>query len=269
MQNKRLLSKEELERKYNELTALTVMEQTKVFLKGFVLEFQGNFEELMDLATQWGNFYGVSTGGKGNLGGEAPGLMIQFEAHQFLEKRGETLTVTALRENLKEITLPDKQRKVAFIEYLIWKFHKTLQELFAPPAVPPEALAALENAISEYEKALAVRRARNAEMEELERVAAGGGVKGMAAKNRLEQMRSEDQLEQNKKEILSAAAKRKAQKVVDDSEAREKEREVQRQAGMVAEEQRLAEEKRKKEAEEAKQKEESRQRLKSKASLWN
>jgi len=35
----------------------------------------------------------------------------------------------------------------------------------------------------------------------------------MAAKNRLEQMKSEDQLEQNKKEITSAAAKRKAQKV--------------------------------------------------------
>lgn len=53
---------------------------------------------------------------------------------------------------MKEINLPDKLRKVAFIEYLLWKYRKSLQELFAPPEVPPEALEALEKAINEYER---------------------------------------------------------------------------------------------------------------------
>jgi len=48
--------------------------------------------------------------------------------------------------------LPDKLRKVAFIEYLLWKYGKSLQELFAPPEVSPEALEALERAIEQYER---------------------------------------------------------------------------------------------------------------------
>jgi len=50
-------------------------------------------------------------------------------------------------------------------------------------------------------------------MAELEATAALGGVKGMAAKAQLEQMKSEDLLEQNRREVTSAANKRKAQRV--------------------------------------------------------
>jgi len=50
-------------------------------------------------------------------------------------------------------------------------------------------------------------------MAELDAIAAQGGVKGMAAKAQLEQLKSEDLLEQNRREVLSAANKRKAQKV--------------------------------------------------------
>jgi len=57
--------------------------------------------------------------------------------------------------------------------------------------------------------------------------------------------------------------------VVDDVETREKEREIQRQAALKAEEERAAAEKRKKEAEEERAKEESKQRLKARAALWN
>jgi len=93
MQGRKLLSREELEEKYRGLSELGAMDQTKAFLKGFVLEFQGKIEELMDMATQWGGFHGVSTGAAGKADGPATGLLIEFEAHLFLEKRNETLTV--------------------------------------------------------------------------------------------------------------------------------------------------------------------------------
>jgi len=254
----RELSPQELENRFRAVVELSAAEQGKVFLKGFVLEFQGHIEEILDLAVQFSKF-GC---------GDGPGLLGEFETHLFLEKREETLTVTGLRENMKEIHL-DKHRKVAFLEYVLWKYGKSLQELFAPPAVSPEALEALEKAISQYEKTLATRRAREERMDELERAAAQGGVKGKAAKNQLDQMKAEDLLQQNKNEITSAAAKRKAQRVVDDVEAAERERERQRQAAMKQEEERMAEEKRRKDAEEAQVREQSKSRLKARAAMWN
>jgi hypothetical protein len=74
----------------------------------------------------------------------------------------------------------DFNQKVAFIEYLLWKYKKTLKELFNPPnSASPEALAALEKAIEAYQKVLAERKARADKMAELERLAAEGGVKGL------------------------------------------------------------------------------------------
>ncbi len=49
-----------------------------------------------------------------------------------IQKRGETLTVVKLRENLKEIDFTGRS-KLAFIEYLLFKYKKTLAQLFSPP----------------------------------------------------------------------------------------------------------------------------------------
>lgn len=94
MQGRRLLNRQELEEKYRGLADLSAMEQTKAFLKGFVLEFQGRIEELMDLAQVWGSFENFSTGGAKSA--QAVGMLGEFETHLFLEKRGETLTVSVL-----------------------------------------------------------------------------------------------------------------------------------------------------------------------------
>ena len=61
--------------------------------------------------------------------------------------RGETKTVQDMRGDLKEIDL-DFNRKVAFIEYLLFKYKKTLKELFSakPNAA---ALAKLEKAVAQ------------------------------------------------------------------------------------------------------------------------
>ena len=70
----------------------------------------------------------------------------------------------------------------------------------------------MEAAIAAYRAVLKVRADREAKMEALEKTAAAGGVKSLAAKNELAQMKSEDQLAMNRNEITAGAKKRAAEK---------------------------------------------------------
>lgn len=84
----------------------------------------------------------------------------------------------------------------------------------------------MEKAIAAYQEVQQRKAAREKEMARLQAVVDGnpGGVKGMAAKNQLEQMLHEDELERNRQEISAAAKKRQAEKAVqqgDDGKARE------------------------------------------------
>ena len=94
------------------------------------MEFAGSFEEVLDLAAEFRK-YGSDDGQK------EINELDEFECHRFLEKRGETLTVKALRENImKELDL-DQNHRVSFIEYCLWKYKKTVAQLFAPPKGGP------------------------------------------------------------------------------------------------------------------------------------
>lgn len=90
------------------------------------------------------------------------------KAHLFLERRGETMTVKELRDGkdaffclllismdcftaLREIDV-DKNNKVCFIEYCMFKYEKTLEQLFAEkPKSSAELLRQLEEAIALHE----------------------------------------------------------------------------------------------------------------------
>eukprot|EP01103_Thecamoeba_quadrilineata_P003509 TRINITY_DN13276_c0_g1_i1.p1 TRINITY_DN13276_c0_g1~~TRINITY_DN13276_c0_g1_i1.p1 ORF type:complete len:269 (+),score=102.83 TRINITY_DN13276_c0_g1_i1:42-809(+) len=250
----------DLTQKFKEACRQPVQEQAKQFLKAFVLEFSGSFEEVLELGTQFSKY--IKTEGGNDL--------EEHDAHLFLEKRGEPLTVKELRENLKKELTLEKNHNVAFLEFVLWKYNKTATDLLTPPSgeVPPELLAALEKAISGYQVALEARRIREEKMAKLAEIAAQGGVKGKAAQNELDQMKTQDQLEQNKKELTNAAAKRKAQKAVDDKEAHARIEAEKREAALKSEQERLAAEKQRKEEEEARKKADSRSALKAKASLW-
>lgn len=240
--------------RYTELTEQPIEEQAKFFLRSFVLEFQGKFEEILELCQTFKKF--------SDKGGEVK-VLNEFETHRFLEHVGETLTVRELRDHLREIELDKSNPKISYVEYLLWKYGKNLELLFNPPGdVSPEILAMLEKAIQEYQEVLDKRAKREARMAELEKLAQEGGVKGLRAKNELEQMKAEDLLEQNKREITTAAKKRRAEKLAKDgNEAREK--------ALKEEQARLEKLKREKEEEERRKREESRRRLAEKASLFN
>jgi len=92
----------------------------------------------------------------------------------FLERRGETLTVVKMRDYLREIDLDFNQKvraarrgssrearaltvarraQVSFIEYVLWKYQKTLPQLFTPPpggVANAALLRALDEAISQH-----------------------------------------------------------------------------------------------------------------------
>jgi hypothetical protein len=56
----------------------------------------------------------------------------EFQAHKFLESLGETLTVVAMRDRLRQIDL-DFNRRVALIEYLTVRYGKNVDQILNAP----------------------------------------------------------------------------------------------------------------------------------------
>jgi hypothetical protein len=106
--------------KFSEMTQLSIVEQAEKFLMQFVMEFQGRFSEVTDMALEFQSFAGpLKTG-------EHVQELDEFQCHQFLEKRGETLTVADLRKELKEID----------IDVSLKHFFPRVSS-FLPPSPPP------------------------------------------------------------------------------------------------------------------------------------
>src|SRR3990167_3693360 len=102
-----------LEQKWAQAITGNIDAQVKLFLRAFVLDFQGKFEEVLDIAENYKNFaQGVAEEDRHTIK-----ELGEFDCHLFLEKRGETLTVRSLRENLKAEIRLDPHHNVAILEY--------------------------------------------------------------------------------------------------------------------------------------------------------
>ncbi|KXS18079.1 hypothetical protein M427DRAFT_67912 [Gonapodya prolifera JEL478] len=243
----------DLVEKFKTVSSLPADDQAKKFLRAFVLEFRGRFEEILDMTAQFTSFSENS---------KNPTQVVdlnEFDAHRFLEKRDESMTVAELRRKVMGEMDLDKNRRLSLIEYLLWKYQKPVALLFAKPpmTVSEDYLAEFEAAMAEYQKVVEQKRARENQMRALEAQAEGGGVKALAAKNQLAQMKSEDQLAQNKREIDAELRRKKAEKAYKEEDPFKKEQE------------RLEAEKRAKEEEEKRKRDEGRKRLAEKAKTWN
>lgn len=239
---------------YLALCSKPVMEQAKFFLKAFVLDFQGKFEEVLDIADVFGNFV---------PGAAELGQLREFDAHLYLEKRGETLTVVQLRDYLRSIQVSNFTPKVAFVEYLLWKYRKDLNQLFTPPpegAASAALLRALDEAIQAYLETKEADRARVAEMERLSQIANSEKrtVASVHAKNKQDELAGQ--------EFGSAFAKMQALKKK--REAEEALAKAPKVDPYAEEQKRLAEEKERKDEEERRQRDEARARLKARAAAF-
>ncbi len=114
------ISKEEVQRRFAEAVASSVDEQAMVFLRAFVVEFAGKFEEVLVLAERFKQFYER----KDQV------ALDQFQALRFLENRGETRTASDLRATLQFIDASHASSELNFLEYLLFNCKKHPAALF-------------------------------------------------------------------------------------------------------------------------------------------
>eukprot|EP00742_Colponemidia_sp_Colp-10_P007548 GILJ01008136.1.p1 GENE.GILJ01008136.1~~GILJ01008136.1.p1 ORF type:complete len:316 (-),score=81.37 GILJ01008136.1:140-1087(-) len=226
--------------KLHDVSTRTYIEQAKFFLNAYIGEFSGRFGVVLDFVTKFARFDPRNT--EGNELGE-------FDAHRFLEHMEEANTVVELRKKLSKIDL-DTNNKLALIEYLVFKFDKTVKELID---LPQNSNAELLAAIDEFNRHVASRVAREKRMDELRALSNEAGVKGKTAKAELAQLEAQDQLDQRRQEITAAA----------------KTRRLQKEPGAGGAERELEEIARKKAEEEAAKRAASRAALAAKAAQWN
>jgi hypothetical protein len=243
-------------KRFSEVTAQPIDQQANTFLRAFAVEFSGNFEGVLDLAGDFKKF-APKTGDVRELD--------EMQAHLFLERRGETLTVQELRDYLRQIDL-DENHMVSFIEYLLFRYQKTITQLFAPPAAggpSPEALALLDEAIRIYTAIVNKKAEYESKMETLERtIKETKGVKQADAKKALEGMKGELTLQLQIDVMKAKGAKQRAQKAVEESI---------KKGGhdpFAAEQERLAREKKQKQDQEAKEQAEKRAKIKARAAQF-
>uniref|UniRef100_A0A7S4MJK3 Uncharacterized protein n=1 Tax=Vannella robusta TaxID=1487602 RepID=A0A7S4MJK3_9EUKA len=162
-----------------------------------------------------------------------------------------------MREELAQIDL-DLSNRVAFIEYLLFRYKKTLKDLFT--AKPNAALLAkLEQAINQYKAVFEEKKQREEKMADLERRAQSGDNR---AKSELRRMQMDDPASEAKNEMQALQQKLAAKRALKNPQ--EEEERLYRE-----EQQRVAEQKAQEEAEEKRKREESRNRLKNRAALWS
>jgi len=158
--------------KWNDITARTYAGQAKWFLNGFWEEMKGEAEKTWDF---------VALCAKVDIAKKAAGNELdEFQAHQFLEQLGETLTVQEMRNKLRDIDI-DFNKRMALIEYLIFRYNKGVTEVINAPQggenkeelaeatrLVAEAQVSLEQVqqkLAEQKQALASQKEAHAEAE--------------------------------------------------------------------------------------------------------
>jgi len=110
--------------KFLVLTRMKYIDQAKWFMNGF---FKDQFSDETEREAVW-----KCTNKFMELDKKDGNELDEFLAHKFLETLGETLTVIALRERLRKIDL-DANGKMALLEYLCFKYNRTVQEVLDAP----------------------------------------------------------------------------------------------------------------------------------------
>merc|ERR1712232_132592 len=248
----------ELFNKFQDLVSKSVADQTEFFLKSFIFALDDKWKELINLSKVFNKY--LQDYGKAD--GDTDNALDPSQAADFLQKNGKTRTAMQRRTEVRDIDI-DNNDRITFIEYLLLHyksmiiteyFKRTgetntydlsrdgigvtgvgnilLDELFTLPlGLDP----ALEAAIEEF---TATKKAREAKMKELQERADKGGVRGMAAKNELEQLVGQDTTDMNRLELTLNAAKKKAAKKSGEQAVQEKKKAEEAQKKAAAEESR-------------------------------
>ena len=115
---------------FKDVTAKVYKDQAIFFLNAFFAECSANAEEI------WKQYHlvcelDIENGAEGSK-------LDEFQSHRLLEKQGIPLSVQEMRQKLN-VSDP-KYKRVAFIEFLLFKNNQTIAELMKRPQGTNEAL---------------------------------------------------------------------------------------------------------------------------------
>mmetsp|Transcript_2829 Transcript_2829/g.5394 ORF Transcript_2829/g.5394 Transcript_2829/m.5394 type:complete len:306 (-) Transcript_2829:258-1175(-) len=224
--------------KLKALSAKTYSEQAVWFMNCYWGDFFENKEAKCEEIWKWTSIF-IDLDKKGKKGCE----LNEFDAHRFLEKINETLSVKDMREFLRSVDI-DFNKMVSLTEYLVSKYKvqwnvlvnkpqntdkKAMQEREDAKAAVEEAKAkadvamtdrkAAEAAEAEVKAALAKVRAEEkkykdkmAKLEQESNDDTSGTVKRNKAKNMLAQLKAKPTLSLQRAKITLTAAEKKAAK---------------------------------------------------------
>jgi len=180
--------------RFLELTRMKYEKQATWFMNGFFKELFSNETERENVWKYTHKFI--------ELDKKEGNELDDFLAHKFLESTGQTLTVIALRETLRKIDL-DANGKMALLEYLCFKYNKTVQDVIDSP---PGA-----NTAEVHEAAAKLQAVQDAMIEvttqlQLQKEAEENQRKALAEQKKAEEevKRAEDEVRKSEAELRKA-----------------------------------------------------------------
>jgi len=212
------LAPKHLKRQFADITSDTIDKQAEYFLKSFVKEFEGRAPEILEMAEEFKAYLPDDTDAA------AATALEHFQAHVFLERKGQTLSVLELREVMRHICAFSDLKKFSFIEYLVWTFQKTLRELFeVKPYDLEPLLKGLYQAMHDYQESKAQHDAKTEEIEEMIKEADDKGqvVKGKVWEARQREVITRGATKRNRDAVFHKYKQQKAQKAYEKRKADE------------------------------------------------
>jgi len=219
----------DLKQRFLDITRMKYSDQTKWFLNGFWEDQEQEAENIWKFAAKF-----IELDPKKKEGNE----LDEFWSHKFLESLGETLTVVKLREELRKIDL-DANGKMALLEYLCFKYNKTVQQVVDAPQGNNQAeineasakLQAVQDALAEVTKQLeeqkrVLEEQRQAEKEQKQSLAnhkrsEEEQKRAVAELQKVEEEQRRALEEQEKVEDIVKSAEGELRKAVDDLKSQE------------------------------------------------
>jgi len=198
-----------------DITRKTYPEQAKWYLNAFwKTGGEENAEKVWGFAQEF-----IKLDDKKKAGNE----LDEFWSHKFLESQEETLTVLELREKLAKID-QDKNKKMALLEYLLFKYSKSVKECLEAPqdekqqeineaseklSVVSESLAQLQKELEAQTLALAEQKKAEEQAQKDLKTSTNAAIKAKADSDAAHKAESEANLQlvnQKKAEELVKAA---------------------------------------------------------------
>jgi len=216
------LAPKHLKRQFKDICSSPIDKQAEYWLKSFVKEFTGKVPDLMELAEEFKAYLPDD----GSDQSRATSLDA-FQAHVYLERKGEVLSAVELRRVMRDICADDADvTRFSFIEYLVWSYQKTLAELFVvkPHSMLDEPLLrGLHAAMHNYQEAKAQHDAKTEELKEAveEHGSAGLVVKGLVAQAALKELITRGGSRRCKDSVYHKYKQKKAQKQFEDRREKE------------------------------------------------